>query len=95
MKLGDIYVHKVNGDIIQIDSFASHIKEFNPFKTIIVFSNIVKSMDMYGSCPSFNGYGSKEEIEEEYELVVTQEELKNYNSMEEVVDYIRSLKKNT
>lgn len=93
MKLGDIYVHKTEGNIIQIDSFASHIKEFNPFKTIIVFSNIVKSMGMYGSCPSFNGYGTQEEIEEEYTLAVPQEELCNYSSIEEVVEYIRSLKK--
>lgn len=92
MKLGDIYKHKENKNIIQIDSFASHIKESNPFKTIIVFSNIVKSMGGYGNCPSFNGYGSKEEIEEEYMLVVSQEELKNYNSMEEIIDYIENKK---
>lgn len=90
MKLGDIYKHKVDGSIIQIECFASHIKEDNPFKNIIVFSNIVKSMEMYGSCPSFNGYGSQEEIEDEYVLAIPQEELVNYNSWEEIVNVIEN-----
>lgn len=89
MKLGDIYKHKTENNLIQIDSFASHINDINPFKTIIVFANISKSMGMYGSCPSFNGYGTKEEIEEQYELLVPEEELKNYNSWEEIFELIK------
>lgn len=89
MKLGDIYKHKTENNLIQIDSFASHINDINPFKTIIVFANISKSMGMYGSCPSFNGYGTKEEIEEQYELLVSEEELKNYNSWEEIFELIK------
>ena len=89
MKLGDIYKHKTDNNIIQIDSFANHINDENPFRTIIVFANISKSMDMYGSCPSFNGYGSQEEIEEKYELLVSQENLSKYNSWEEIFDLIK------
>lgn len=89
MKLRDIYKHKTENNLIQIDSFASHINDINPFKTIIVFANISKSMGMYGSCPSFNGYGTKEEIEEQYELLVPEEELKNYNSWEEIFELIK------
>ena len=90
MKLGDIYKHKIDGSIIQIECFASHIKEINPFKTIIVFSNIVESIGMYGSCPSFNGYGSKEEIEDEYELAIPQEDLAKYDSWEEIIETIKN-----
>lgn len=89
MKLGDIYKHKTENNLIQIDSFASHINDINPFKTIIVFANISKSMGMYGSCPSFNGYGTKEEIEEQYELLVPEEELEKYNSWEEIFELIK------
>lgn len=90
MKIGDIYKHKESGDIIQIDSFASHINDHNPFKTIIVYAHIMKSMGMYGSSPSFNGYGSQEEIEAIYELAVSQEELKNFESFEDIVEYINN-----
>ena len=89
MKLGDIYKHKTENNLIQIDSFASHINDINPFKTIIVFANISKSMGMYGSCPSFNGYGTKEVIEEQYELLVPEEELEKYNSWEEIFELIK------
>lgn len=89
MKLGDIYKHKTENNLIQIDSFASHINDINPFKTIIVFANISKSMGMYGSCPSFNRYGTKEEIEEQYELLVPEEELEKYNSWEEIFELIK------
>lgn len=91
MKIGDIYKHKTDGNIIQIECFASHIKEANPFKNMIVFANITKSMGMYGSCPSFNGYGSVEEIEDEYELVIPEEDLSKYSSWEEVMEVIENL----
>ena len=89
MKLGDIYKHKTNNNLIQIDSFASHINDDNPFKTIIVFNHISNSMGMYGHCPSFNEYGSQQEIEEQYELLVPQEDLKKYNSFDEIFELIK------
>ena len=65
MKLGDIYKHKENDSIIQIDSFASHMGDFLEGH-IIVFTQIEKHSKLgIGSCPSFNGYGSQEEIENE------------------------------
>lgn len=85
MKLGDIYKHKETNDLIQIDSFANHINNIgNGF--IIVYTNIKKHNDYEtGSCPSFNGYGSEEEIEKEYELLVSQGDLTKYDSWEEIL----------
>lgn len=86
MKLGDIYKHKEDKSIIQIDSFASHMGNFeNDY--IIVYRQIEKHNEFeIGSCPSFNGYGSQEEIESEYELLVSQEELENYSDWNEIFE---------
>ena len=85
MKLGDIYKHKENKSIIQIDSFASHMGDFLKGH-IIVFAQIEKHNEFeIGHCPSFNGYGSQEEIENEYELLVPQEELRNYSDWNEIL----------
>lgn len=88
MKLGDVYRHKDNNYIIQIDSFASYMGNFvTAEKPSIVVFRCITLLDgfQYGSCPSFNGYGSREEIEKEYELLVSQEELENYSDWDEIV----------
>lgn len=86
MKLGDIYKHKEDNSIIQINSFASHMGKFSR-DSIIVFCQIEKHNEFkIGSCPSFNGYGSKEEIENEYELLIPQEELNNYSDWNEIFE---------
>lgn len=86
MKLGDIYKNKENNSIIQIDSFASHMGNFLEGH-IIVFRQIEKHNEFeIGSCPSFNAYGSQEEIENEYELLVPQEELSNYSDWNEILE---------
>ena len=88
MKLGDIYKHKENNSIIQIDSFASHMGDLLEGH-IIVFRQIEKHNEFeIGSCPSFNGYGSQEEIENEYELLVPQEELSNYSDWNEILKLV-------
>ena len=88
MKLGDVYKHKEDSSIIQIDSFASHMGKLTK-EAIIVFRQIEKhNVFEYGSCPSFNGYGTQEEIESEYELLVSQEELKNYSDWDKIFDLI-------
>ena len=80
MKLGDIYINKENKSIIQIDSFATHMARPGRDVVIVVFRQIEKHNQFeIGSCPSFNGYGSQEEIESEYELLVPQEKVKNYS----------------
>lgn len=86
MKLGDIYKHKENNSIIQIDSFASPMGRFTGKDSfIIVFRQIEKHNEFeIGSSPSDNGYGSKEEIEKEYELLIPQEELINYSDWNEI-----------
>lgn len=90
MKLGDIYKHKKSNDIIQIDSFAHPIVKKDTDKNfVIVFRNIVEDAFGIGSCPSFNGYGSQEEIEAEYELLVSQEELSNYSNWDEIFALIK------
>ena len=86
MKLGDIYKNKENNSIIQIDSFAVPMGRFCEEKTIIVFRKIESEI---GSCPSFNGYGTQEEIEAEYELLVPQKELNNYCGWEEIFRLIK------
>ena len=89
MKLGDIYKHKENNSIIQIDSFATPMGRFGEEKRIIVFCQIEKHNEFeIGSCPSFNGYGSQEEIENEYELLVSQEDLSNYSDWDEIFQLI-------
>ena len=87
MKLGDIYKHKENNSIIQIDSFATHMGKFTDH--IIIFRQIEKHNDFeIGSCPSFNGYGSQEEIENEYELLISGDDLKNFSDWNEIFNLI-------
>ena len=92
MKLGDVYKHKENNSIIQIDSFANPMGRFLEGKRIIVFRQIEKHNDEFGSLPSFNGYGTSEEIENEYELLVSQEELSNYSDWSEIFQLIEKSK---
>lgn len=80
MKLGDIYINKENKSIIQIDSYASPMGDFLKGH-IVVFRQLEKYGDVIGSMPSFNGYGSKEEIESEYELLISQEKLNKYGEV--------------
>ena len=87
MKIGDVYKHKENNSIIQIDSFATPMGRFLEEESIIVFRQIEKHNEFeIGSCPSFNGYGSQEEIENEYELLVAQEDLSNYSDWKEIFE---------
>ena len=87
MKLFDIYKNKTNNSLIQIDSYATYINECKDM--IVVFKNIEKhSEDEIGSSPSFNGYGTSEEIEEKYELLVPQDELKNYKTWNDIFKLI-------
>ena len=90
MKLGDVYKHKEDNSIIQIDSFATPMGRFLEEESIIVFRQIEKHNEFeIGSCPSFNGYGSQEEIENEYELLVAQEDLSNYSDWNEIFQLVK------
>lgn len=87
MKLYDVYKHKKSNRLIQIDSFASRMNTLKD--SIIVYKNIDKHGEFeIGSCPSFNGYGTEEEIEEEYELLVGQEDLSKYEDWNEIFKLI-------
>ena len=58
---------------------------------IIIFKQIEKHNEFeIGSCPSFNGYGTKEEIEKEYELVVPQEKLDEYDDWNEIFELVNN-----
>ena len=92
MKLGDVYKHKENNPIIQIDSFANPMGRFLEGKRIIVFRQIEKHNDEFGSFASLNGYGTNEEIENEYELLVSREELSNYSDWSEIFQLIEKSK---
>lgn len=91
MKLGDIYVNKNTKELIQIDSFASHMGKFweDTKSSIIVFRQLEKHGGEIGSIPSFNGYGTSEEIEEEYDLLIPQEKLNEYSDWKEIFDMMK------
>jgi len=87
MQLFDVYKNKKTNDIIQIDSFATHMDAYS--NMIIVVKRIEKHNEFeIGSCPSFNMYGSKKEIEIEYELLVAQEDLNKYKDWNEIFKLI-------
>lgn len=56
----------------------------------IDYEKMEKHNELFGSLPSFNGYGSREEIEEEYELLVPQEKLQNYSDWNEIFDMVEA-----
>ena len=89
MKIGDVYVNKTDkSDIIQIDSFALHMNNLRE-GFIIVYRNIEKLNEYeIGSCPSENGYGSQEEIEAKYDLLVPSEKLREYSDWNEIFKLI-------
>ncbi len=82
MKLFDIYKHKKTNEIIQIDSFATRMNTHKDM--FIIFKRIDRNGYDIGSCPSFNGYGTQKEIENEYELLVSREELRKYEDWEDI-----------
>lgn len=87
MKLGDIYINKETKSIIQIDSFATHMGRLEKDVMIIIFRQIERHNEFeIGSCPSYNGYGLKEEIEAEYDLLVPQEKLSEYSDWNEIFE---------
>jgi len=86
MQLGDIYKHKKNKDIIQINSFATRISSVSNTDMIVVCANISNCGGEWGYLPSFNSYGTQEEIEELYDLFVPAEDLKNYESWEDMIE---------
>lgn len=89
MKLFDVYKNKKDNSIIQIDSFATPMNRLGE-GFIIVYKNIEKHNDIeIGSCPSFNGYGTSEEIEKEYELLVAQENLDKYETWEDIFKLVK------
>lgn len=92
MKIGDIYKNKENNSIIQIDSFANPMGKYweGNDNTLIIFKKIEKhNEDEFGSCPRFNGYGTEEEIEKEYKLLVSQEDLHKYSSWNEIFELVQ------
>ena len=90
MRLGDIYVNKKDKSIIQIDSYATHMGEFT-LQSIVIFSQSERhNTYVFGCVPSVNGYGSQEEIESEYELLVPQEKVKNYSDWNEIFDMVEA-----
>lgn len=82
MKLGDIYVSKTDKDVIQIDSFATRLNTHTDM--IIVCSRIIDNSGTFGTIPSNNIYGTQEEIETEYKLLVPQGRLHEFESWDEI-----------
>ncbi len=84
MKLMDIWKHKESKNIIQIESFATNVKTGSDM--IIVFNNLNRQ----GYSPCFNGYGTKEEIESEYELFICSDRVMQMESYDEIFDELES-----
>ena len=86
MNIGALYIHKQNKSIIQINSFATPMGRPESENMIIVFRMVKKpnKFSEYGTHPFDSGYGSKEEIEKEYKLLVSKEELNNYSDWKEI-----------
>lgn len=93
MKIGDIYINKSDSsDIIQIDSFAFHMNNLRE-NFIIIYRNIERHNKYeIGSCPSNNGYGSQEEIEDKYRLLISAGKLKNYSDWNEIFKLAEKIK---
>ena len=86
MKLYDIYISKNKTNLIQIDSFATHMGYIGE-SNIVIFRQLENHQDIeFGSCPSFNGYGTREEIEKEYELFISCDELYKYKTWKDIFD---------
>ncbi len=90
MKLGDVYINKDTKELIQIDSFASHMGKFweDTENNIVIFRQLENHGGIVGSLPSFNGYGTSEEIEAEYDLLISQEELNKYSDWNDIFELI-------
>lgn len=89
MKLGDVYKHKKDNSIIQIDSFATHMGHCDPKSFVIVFKQIVKHNEYEtGYSPSDNGYGTQEEIEKKYDLLIEREKLNEYKDWNEIFELV-------
>ena len=87
MKLYDIYISKNKKHLIQIDSFATHMNRYSDNGLVIVYRNIEKHNELeIGSSPSNNGYGTKEEIEKEYDLFIPENELNNYKDWNKIFE---------
>lgn len=70
MRLRDVYRHKKYGNFIRISSFASPINKSakNKEDLYVIVENLQIIDDNVSSCPSFNMYGTVEDIENNYEL---------------------------
>ena len=80
MKLMDIWRHKESNKLIQIESYATNIKTGSD--TVVVFNNI----NRYGYNSSFNGYGTKEDIESEYKLFICSDRAMYIESYDEIFE---------
>lgn len=86
MRIGDIYKHKENKTIIQIDSFATHMGEQSK-KRIIVFRiiEIFNKYKMY-THPDLSGFGTQEEIESMYDLVIKEKDIDSSSEWNDIIE---------
>jgi len=83
MHLGDVYVNMKTKEIIQISCFARHMDSFK--NMLIIYNKMFNNGGDIGFSPSGCGYGkSVEEIEEKYSLLVSDYNLNQYKSWEEI-----------
>lgn len=92
MKLRDIYKHKKYNNFIRISSFATPINKSLDFKEdlYIIVENLQVIDGNVSSCPSFNMYGTQEDIEQDYELYRDADTI-TWDTYEEVFDKIKEM----
>lgn len=78
MVLGDMYKSKKGNDIIVIDSFATPLirgMDAEKDTMYIICKHMINDGGMVASCPSFNSYSTQAEIEDNYDLYYTSEQI--------------------
>ena len=80
---------KLNNNLIQINGFANPMDSSNCSKSIVIFSNISKSLGIQGNNINFNLYGTQKDIEKQYELFIKQEDIYKYNSWDEIFNLVK------
>ena len=87
MKLKEIYKHKKENEIVIVSSYATHIEDLC---NVIVILEVLKIDDKILIHEPFYKYGSKEEIENEYELLISQEDFCKFESWDKVFEFIKA-----
>jgi|GEM_PF-1952948 len=88
MRIGEIYKSKESHRIIQIDSYAMHVDSLDISTSIVVFTRIQEIDGRHVTNPMLNGYGTKDEIEKEYDLILSAEDIMSCEGYDDIIELI-------